>query len=108
MTATPPESPTLTHTQNWTDTLGAMATDPNANGNGKATITEVYRAVDALRADVKTDLNRLFDLMDKDKEAIAKIDRDFASLQSRLATISTIIGILVPVAGAALIRAFIP
>jgi hypothetical protein len=84
-----------------------MSTDQHANGNGKATITEVYRAVDALRSDVKSDLNRLFDLMDKDKEAIAKIDRDFASLQSRLATISTIIGILIPVAGAALIRAFI-
>jgi hypothetical protein len=85
-----------------------MSTDQHANGNGKATITEVYRAVDALRSDVKSDLNRLFDLMDKDKEAIAKIDRDFASLQSRLALISTIIGILIPVAGAALIRAFIP
>jgi hypothetical protein len=70
-----------------------MSTDQHVNGNGKATITEVYRAVDSLRSDVKSDLNRLFDLMDKDKEAIAKIDRDFASLQSRLALISTIIGI---------------
>jgi hypothetical protein len=87
-------------------------TDPtlsNGNGNGvqRATLQEVYRAVDALRGEIKTDLNRLFDLLDSHKTDMGRIERDLASLQARLATISAIISILIPIAGAALIRAFI-
>jgi hypothetical protein len=87
-------------------------TDPtlsNGNGNGvqRATLQEVYRAVDSLRGEIKTDLNRLFDLLDSHKTDMGRIERDLASLQARLATISAIISILIPIAGAALIRAFI-
>lgn len=87
-------------------------TDPtlsNSNGNGvqRATLQEVYRAVDALRGEIKTDLNRLFDLLDSHKTDMGRIERDLASLQARLATISAIISILIPIAAAALIKAFI-
>jgi hypothetical protein len=87
-------------------------TDPamnNSNGNGvqRATLQEVYRAVDALRGEIKSDLNRLFDLLETHKTDMSRIERDLASLQARLATITAIISLLIPIAAAALIRAFI-
>jgi hypothetical protein len=86
-------------------------TDTNSNGNGngvqRATLQEVYRAVDSLRGEIKTDLNRLFDLLDSHKTDMNRIERDLASLQARIATITAIISLLIPIAGAALIRAFI-
>ena len=88
-----------------------MTEVPNGNGNGngvqRATLQEVYRAVDSLRGEIKTDLNRLFDLLDSHKSDMGRIERDLASLQARLSTITAIISILIPIAGAALIRAFI-
>ena len=81
----------------------------SSNGNGvqRATLQEVYRAVDSLRGEIKTDLNRLFDLLDSHKTDMNRIERDLASLQARLATISAILSILIPVVLAAVIRAFI-
>jgi hypothetical protein len=81
----------------------------SSNGNGvqRATLQEVYRAVDSLRGEIKTDLNRLFDLLDSHKTDMNRIERDLASLQARLATISAILSILSPVVLAAVIRAFI-
>jgi hypothetical protein len=79
----------------------------NGNGVQRATLQEVYRAVDSLRGEIKTDLNRLFDLLDSHKTDMNRIERDLASLQARLATISAILSILIPVVLAAVIRAFI-
>lgn len=88
-----------------------MSEQPNGNGNSngvqRATLQEVYRAVDALRGEIKADLNRLFDLLDSHKTDMNRIERDLASLQARIATITAIISLLIPIAGAALIRAFI-
>lgn len=81
----------------------------SSNGNGvqRATLQEVYRAVDSLRGEIKTDLNRLFDLLDSHKTDMNRVERDLASLQARLATISAILSVLIPVVLAALLRAFL-
>ena len=84
-------------------------TNGSSNGNGvqRATLQEVYRAVDSLRGEIKTDLNRLFDLLDSHKTDMNRVERDLASLQARLATISAILSVLIPVVLAALLRAFL-
>lgn len=79
----------------------------NGNGVQRATLQEVYRAVDSLRGEIKTDLNRLFDLLDSHKADMTRVERDLASLQARLATISAILSILIPVVLAALLRSFL-
>lgn len=78
------------------------------NGNGKASVKEVYDAIATLRTELKVDLNRIYDLNDQSKKDVARLEAELARVRGQLSIVAGMALLSIPALFTALITVVLP
>jgi len=78
------------------------------NGSGKASVKEVYDAIATLRAELKVDLNRIYDLNDQSKTDVARLEAELARVRGQLSIVSGMALLSIPALLTALMTVVLP
>jgi len=78
------------------------------NGSGKASVKEVYDAIATLRAELKVDLNRIYDLNDQSKKDVARLEAELARVRGQLSIVAGMALLSIPALLTALMTVVMP